>query len=136
MKRTLFFGLTAVALVAIQGISPERHVPGSAGKNDTCYYFIHVPPDIDVPSTPHFDTLIARNADCNVHVLCLPGWGTVTTYTLRENIMGRKDPDILGRTTFGADSKGYIDITKLPAGRYSMGLSACGNGGSFGIEIR
>src|SRR5688572_17627457 len=49
---------------------------------DTCRYILNVPANIDMPSTPPFDTIIHRNKSCRVHILELPSWGTETSYTI------------------------------------------------------
>ncbi len=101
---------------------------------DTCFYLINVPPDIDVPETPHFDTTIVRVINCKIQVLKLPGWGTETKYTLM-----RMDSVIHFNksVSFWAGQRyGMIDITDLPPGIYGMGLLACGNGGSFTIRLK
>jgi hypothetical protein len=48
---------------------------------DTCTYVLKVPADLDIPTTPHFDTTIVRNKEYGIHILKLPSWGTETNYT-------------------------------------------------------
>lgn len=101
---------------------------------DTCFYTINVPADIDVPTTPHFDTTIVRAENCKTQMLKLPEWGTQTTY-----ILTRMDSviNIQKAVSFSAGQHyGMIDITDLPAGTYGMGLMACGNGGGFTLHLK
>lgn len=103
-------------------------------KSDTCFYTINVPPDIDFPETPHFDTTIIRNTNCSKQFLKLPGWGTETKYSLMsmDSVI-----HIALEVSFTHDQRfGLIDITGLPAGVYGMGLLACNNGGAFTIHLK
>ncbi|MDQ3112263.1 MAG: hypothetical protein M3R17_20450 [Bacteroidota bacterium] len=101
---------------------------------DTCFYSINVPPDIDFPETPHFDTTIERAINCKTQVLKLPGWGSGTGYTLTRNDSIIK---VHKAVSFSAAQKsGLIDITDLPAGIYGMSLAACGNGGAFTVRLK
>jgi hypothetical protein len=102
--------------------------------SDTCFYTINVPPDIDFPETPHFDTTIERSINCRKQVLKLSGWGTQTGYTLTRNdsvIHVNKSVSFTAMQRYG-----LIDITDLPAGIYAMGLTACGNGGGFTLRLK
>ena len=102
-------------------------------KTDTCFYTIHVPADIDVPGTPHFDTTIVRAINCKKQFLKLPEWGTQTTYTLtRMDSVVHVQREI---SFHFSQHYGMIDITDLPPGAYGMGLLACGNGGGFTIYL-
>ena len=101
---------------------------------DTCFYIVNVPPDIDFPETPHFDTTIVRADNCKTQVLKLWGWGTQTGYTLTRNDSVIK---VYKSVSFWAGQPyGIIDITNLPSGTYGMGLMACGNGGGFTIRLK
>jgi hypothetical protein len=93
---------------------------------DTCFYYIKVPPDIDMPTTPHFDTTIVKNQSCKVHVIIFNKWGTATDYTLANLKCGCR----------AGGEKCKMDISSLPAGTYEARLIACGNGGSFTIRIK
>ncbi len=131
MLRFLFlffiFPLLCIPAFKILAISP-------AESQDTCFYSIIVPPDIDFPETPYFDTTIQRSKTCKIHVLKLPSWGTETEYT-----MSRKDSiaSPFKKITMEHDKGfGLIDITDFPSGTYEMRLKACGNGGSFTIRIK
>lgn len=101
---------------------------------DTCFYFIAVPANLDVPGTPHFDTIISRTAGCRVHFLKLPSWGTETRYGIikRDTVPNVKESSSVVITN---KQYGLIDITNISAGIYDAGLTACGNGGSFTIKI-
>ncbi len=101
-------------------------------KSDTCFYLLKVPANLDVPTTPHFDTTIVKISNCSIHILRLPSWGTETEYTLTVK-EGEKYKSRSAQ--FFSGHYGMIDITNLPAGVYGMGLSACGNGGGFTIRI-
>jgi hypothetical protein len=107
----------------------EKHTPAAIA-NDTCFYSINVPADMDMPSTPSFDTTIVRTTNCKIHLLKLPGWGTETEYKLSGN-------NIVRSTHFSTGSgPGLIDITDLVPGTYAMSLLACGNGGAFTVRIK
>ena len=110
----------------------------SAGPGDdprsVCLYSLKIPADLDVPTTPHFDTTIVRSKACIHHVLILPSQGTETSYTISPAESSVKlEPMIVH---FFHGSKGQLDITNLPAGKYSVSLMACGNGGGFTLSIR
>ena len=110
---------------------------GEITPNDTCFYSIHVPQDIDVPSTPHFDTTIVRTGDCPVRALRLPSWGTETSYSLAPEDSSSAKQYEPRSTHFSADQRfGIIDITDLPVGNYTMHLTACGNGGFFTVRLK
>ena len=98
---------------------------------DTFRYAIKVPPGIDFPETPAYDTTIVRNPLCKHHLLHFPTWGTGTTYKINGNGIERE----VGFMTDEAE-KQWLDITDLPVGRYNVNLLACGNGGSFTLNIR
>lgn len=98
---------------------------------DTCRYAIKVPPDIDFPETPSYDTTIVRTPLCKHHLLHFPSWGTGTTYKINGNGIERE----VGFMT-DEEEKQWLDITDLPVGRYNVNLLACGNGGSFTLSIR
>ena len=113
----------------------ETPVQASFASSDTCYYTINVPPDIEIPSTPHFDTTIIRSGNCKVHILKLQSWGTETEYDLSDStgkILAKAHFSMLDKTS----GKRQIDISNLPAGKYNMYLLACGNGGGFGLRIK
>jgi len=100
-------------------------------KKDTCFYYLKVPRDIDMPETPYFDTTITRSPECSVHMLVLQSWGTSTSYTLNSSELKHERS-----AHFSSGQKGVMDITDLPAGEYGMGLMACGNGGGFTLRIK
>ena len=119
--------------------SPEETITSddSNGSSDTCFYQLLLPPDLDMPETPYFDTTIVRNPGCKVHILRLQIWGTETAYTLYTNDSVHKPlRSAHFFCSYPPKGKREIDITGLPAGKYSMSLSACGNGGSFGLAIK
>jgi hypothetical protein len=122
MKKITLFILLIVFV--IKGFGQNRFIPPMP--LDTCFYYIKVPPDIDMPTTPHFDTTIVKNRTCNVLVIIFNKWGTATDYTLANLKCGCK--------AGGEECK--MDITSLPAGTYEANLYACGNGGSFTIHIK
>ena len=99
----------------------------NTGSKDTCFYLLKLPADMDIPTTPHFDTTIVRSSNCSVHVLRLGSWGTFSTYQLSS--IGTK----LHSVNCSAGEPGIMDITDLPTGTYRMYLMACGNGGGFKI---
>jgi hypothetical protein len=101
---------------------------------DTCFYTVNVPPNIDYPETPHYDTTIVRAENCKTQVLKLWGWGTQTDYTLTRNDSVIKVHRSVG--FFASQRYGLIDITDLPNGTYEMGLLACGNGGGFTVRLK
>lgn len=127
-------------LISITLCCTSRTVGTSAmlqdGRTDTCFYLIKVPPDLDVPGTPYFDTLIVRKEQCSVHALELPSWGTETSYVFFPADTAVKISGIHLSTHFFHGQHGIIDITSLPAGSYSVSLMACGNGGSFSVRIK
>jgi hypothetical protein len=99
--------------------------------HDTCLYALSVPPDIDMPETPAFDTTIVRAAGCEHHMLHFPAWGTGTDYKITGNGLERS-------VGFGIDEKEkqWLEISDLPVGDYSVHLLACGNGGFFKLRIQ
>lgn len=114
----------------------KTKIPSPIAPSDTCFYSINVPPDIDMPSTPHFDTTIVRNNSCKVHILKLQSWGTETEYNLSGTINGKtysRNAHFFHGPGSGSNT---MDITDLPAGDYGMYLLACGNGGGFGLRIK
>jgi hypothetical protein len=131
MIRLFLFCVFALSFIISANKPAENSVIEIA---DTCFYTINVPPDIDFPETPHFDTTIVRAENCETQMLKLPRWGTQTDYTLMRNDSVIK---VHKRVSFHAGKRyGLIDITDLPAGTYGMGLTACGNGGSFTIRLK
>lgn len=98
---------------------------------DTCEYRLQVPANLDLPSSPHFDTTIVRNAGCKHHLLYLPSWGTGSTYKLKGNGVEREVGFITEQ-----EEKQWLDITDMPVGSYHVDLLACGNGGSFTLTVR
>lgn len=109
-----------------------------SNKRDTCFYEIHVPPDIDMPKTPHFDTSIVRNNQCSTQILRLQSWGTETSYSLyssKDSIL-TKGAKPIRSCAFGVHQKGEMDIGDLAKGTYTMWLVACGNGGFFTVRIK
>lgn len=116
-----------------QNIEPETI---KAANSDTCFYSLRLPADLDVPSTPHFDTTIVRGKDCKVHILKLQSWGTETEYRISATIGGKNYSRNAHFFHSYPPQPQWIDITDLPAGKYSGYLTACGNGGSFGLEIK
>jgi hypothetical protein len=98
-------------------------------KKDTCFYYLKIPRDIDMPETPYFDTTIVRSSDCTVHILVLQSWGTQTSYILSSTKEERT-------ASFNSGKNGTMDITNLPEGKYGMSLMACGNGGGFTLRIK
>lgn len=149
MKRTLIFlvGLTCllgagyaapcmtfgnytrgVVMLAKTGV---EHPAFGRIKADTCFYVLDVPPDIDIPETPTFDTTIVRQPGCSHHWLHLPAQGTSTTYVLRCDTVVRE----VGFYMHDESEAEWLDITQLPVGRYDVTLLACGNGGSFFLRI-
>jgi hypothetical protein len=103
----------------------------SALVNDTCTYHLSVPPDLDLPNTPHFDTTIVRSPGCSKHMLWFPAGGTETRYILQMDTV-RRD---LHFSKAEVD-KQFLDITNLPSGAYEVHLLACSNGGSFTLRIQ
>jgi hypothetical protein len=99
---------------------------------DTCFYAINPGADLDVPGTPSWDTTIVRAENCQIQVLKLRSWGTETTYTMA----GPENKKTVTRECHCFGGSGIIDITDIPAGTYSFGLLACGNGGSFSVKIQ
>lgn len=103
---------------------------GSVGEAE-CRYELRIPPDLDVPGTPHFDTTIVRAPTCTKHLLRLPPQGTETRYIIR---MDTVEHDL--RFGFDEEDAQWLDITLMPAGEYHASLLACGNGGSFTLRIK
>jgi hypothetical protein len=99
---------------------------------DTCFYNINPGADLDVPGTPSWDTTIVRAENCQIQVLKMSSWGTETKYTMA----GPENKNTITRECHCFGGSGIIDITDIPAGTYSFGLSACGNGGSFTVKIQ
>jgi hypothetical protein len=112
-------GLLAIVLLAC-----------AAFTTGTCTYELRVPPDLDVPGTPHFDTTIVRTANCSKHLLRFPPQGTETEYTLSHDTVKRSV-----HFTHDEVDKQWLDITHLPSGTYNVHLQACGNGGFFTLRI-
>lgn len=104
--------------------------------SDTCFYELRVPADLDLPSTPLFDTTIVRSSNCKIHILKLQSWGTETEYRLTGTIKGKTYQRSAHFFHGETNGKSFIDITNLPAGNYGISLLACGNGGGFGLTIR
>jgi hypothetical protein len=131
----LFIPISFVSImIACNSSSAEQS--GSFISNDTCFYSVTCPPDIDMPQTPHYDTTIARSGNCKVKALRLASWGTETSYALFPADSTVKMPDVKLNVHFFHGQAGVIDITDIPPGRYNVSLSACGNGGSFGLTIK
>jgi hypothetical protein len=129
LYKIIYFGI----FILIQCCLSNSNANFSSGinyKKDTCFYTLKIPADLDIPTTPPFDTIIRRSKDCSIHLLELPSWGTVTDYTLSSPEGKERSVHILG-----GRQKGKIDITDLPAGKYQGYLLACGNGGPFTVEI-
>lgn len=113
----------------------QSNIPADISKSDTCFYTINVPPDIDMPSTPYFDTTIVRSGNCKIHILNLQAWGTETEYDLSDST-GKAIAKAHFFMSDKASGNRQIDISNLPAGKYNMYLLACGNGGGFGLRIK
>ncbi len=99
-------------------------------KNDTCFYQLKIPPNIDMPSTPHFDTTIVVNENCKENILQLQAWGTETKYHFSSS------NGISKSIRFSNGEKGVLNLNELPKGKYNGSLMACGNGGSFTLNIK
>lgn len=99
---------------------------------DTCSYTLRVPPDLDVPGTPLFDTTIVRLPGCTSHWLQFPAQGTSTTYRLQRDTIVRE----VGFYMHDESEAQWLDISALPAGTYQVTLLACGNGGGFALNIK
>lgn len=99
---------------------------------DTCYYSLRVPPDMDHPETPPFDTTIVRRSGCISHWLQFPAQGTSTTYRLQRDTIVRE----VGFYMHDESEAEWLDISTLPPGEYHVTLLACGNGGSFALNIK
>jgi hypothetical protein len=132
------FTIVLLLLVFSMGFtagSPESTV-NNPDVADTCFYELQLPPDIDVPETPYFDTVLVRRENCKVHILVLESWGTETEYKIAASI-GNQKYNMNAHFHAGSPAKErMIDITHHPAAKYSGYLLACGNGGSFGLELR
>lgn len=100
---------------------------------DTCHYFLKLPADLDVPTTPPFDTTFYRKKECKTHILNLESWGTESSYSITSEDSSMK---IEKNADFITGERGVINITDLPAGKYIGRLMACGNGGSFRITLK
>ena len=116
--------------------SPKRGTGDLIPKNDTCFYDIRPPADLDVPTTAHYDTMIVRKKNCKVQALRFGSWGTESSYTLLPSDTSMRFPQTNLAAHFFHGQQGIIDITTLPVGKYNVSLAACGNGGSFGLEIK
>lgn len=98
---------------------------------DTCRYSLIVPADLDLPGTRSCDTTIVRDHECRQQLLHFPPWGTRSDY----RITGNGIVDTIG-FAFDQDSLQWLNITEFPNGRYNVHLVACGNGGSFTLDIQ
>ena len=108
-----------------------------AETKDTCFYSLIVPPNLDLPESPSFDTTILRDGYCNIHILNLESWGTETEYILIPR--DTSDKKSFRKCHFyhiDGPEKGTMDISSLDTGHYTMWLLACGNGGFFGLTLR
>jgi hypothetical protein len=129
---TLYKIIYFIGFIAIYGCMSNAN-PNKEKINftkDTCIYALKVPADLDISTTPHFDTTIVRSKECRIHILSLPSWGTETNYTITSQTGNQKSAH------FFASKKGEIDITNLASGKYNGYLTACGNGGPFTIHIK
>ena len=120
MKACLYLALFICTTVTCGGVGITE-----------CRYELHIPPDLDVPGTPHFDTTIVRTATCTKHLLLLPPQGTETRYII---LMDTVERDV--HFGFDDESKQWLDISLMPVGEYRVNLFACGNGGSFTLRIK
>ncbi len=105
---------------------------------DTCFYSIEFPPNIDLPSTPHFDTTLIRNTNCSLHIILWSDCGTEAKYALFKgdsiNFNSHHTPIRSSHVFHGQEGK--MDITKLSAGSYTVWLVGDCNGGFFTIHIK
>lgn len=136
MKLFLFIFIPFFAVFQFPFTKTGNPIPVTASVSDTCFYSIKVPPDIDMPSTPHFDTTIVRNTHCKIHILRLQSWGTETEYKLSGTVNGKTYSRNAHFFHGPGSGPNTMDITDLPAGDYGMSLLACGNGGGFGLTIK
>jgi hypothetical protein len=128
--------------VVIRGDAPELTEVGEdeaaavadremALGHDTCRYVLNVPPDIDMPEAPAFDTTIVRSVGCKKHMLFFPAWGTGTSYEITNEAISQ-----MVYFRIEVKEKQWLDITELPEGDYGIHLLACGNGGFFTLRIK
>src|SRR5262245_62118402 len=103
----------------------------SFNEGDACRYFLRVPPDLDVPGTPHFDTTIVRTHACAEQYLWFPSGGTETMYIVRMDTIKRELHFFTGET-----EKQWLDVAGLPSGTYAVSMMACGNGGGFTLRLK
>ena len=127
--------LLLFSFLAFAFSTEKKNSPAETSSSDTCFYTINVPPDIDIPSTPYFDTTIVRSGNCKVHILNLQSWGTETEYDLSDST-GKLIAKAHFFMSYPPKGNRQIDISNLPAGKYGMSLMACGNGGVFGLRIK
>lgn len=129
----LFLSVTAIGFV----FSGTALAQNKSANNDTCFYSIHIPADMDKPGKPHYDTTIVRKKDCKENTIRFDGWGFETNYVLSpadtSSLKGFKERSA---HFFMPQQNGAIDITDLPEGIYSIHLMACGNGGFFTVRIK
>jgi len=122
MSKKTWLYITSIVVVSLACVNDETA---------KCRYVLNIPPDLDVPGTPHFDTTIVRSATCSKHLLRLPPQGTETRYIIRMDTFER---DL--HFGFDEDDKQWLDIGQMPAGEYHVRLLACGNGGTFTLRLR
>lgn len=105
---------------------------------DTCRYELRIPPDLDLPTTPHHDEQVLRSPGCGTHLVRFPAWGTITDY----HVMNPSGSAEVGseiqhiHIVHGAGGDAWVDVTHWPSGDLPVRLLACGNGGSFTLELR
>lgn len=133
LPNLLFLSFTTICF-SCAGTALAQHKPAN---NDTCFYSIHIPADMDKPGTPHYDTTIVRKKGCKENAIRFDGWGFETNYVLSpantSSIKGFKERSA---HFFMPQQNGAIDITDLAEGIYSIHLMACGNGGFFTVRIK
>lgn len=124
--------ILSLVLIALSSTATARCPVAS----DTCRHQLRIPADLDVPTTPHFDTLIVRGG-CSTQLLFFPRQGTSTTYRIfpAEQFAANAAP--LAELGFHADEEHaqWLDVTDLPRGTYTVWLLACGNGGFFTLRV-
>ena len=131
MTRTSIYMISFILLIAGCIDNTKAKKENLNYTRDTCFHALKVPADLDISTTPHFDTTIIRTKDCRIHILELPSWGTETNYTISSEEGNERSAHFFA----GEKEMGIIDITDLSAGKYNGHLTACGNGGAFTIRI-
>jgi hypothetical protein len=130
-----FFILVSIIIVTgcFDNISPTENSESLNHVQDTCNYYLKLPADLDLPTTPPFDTTFYRKEECKTLILNVASWGTSSSYTL---ISEDSNLTIERTVHIYAGERGCINITDLPKGTYIGRLMACGNGGSFRITLK